>query len=47
MQGLNKEAAEKAADVLTSEQKTKWKEITGEPFTVQRGFGPPKQKKDD
>jgi hypothetical protein len=46
IQGLNKEASEKAADVLTSEQKTKWKELTGEPYTVQRGFGG-RPKKDD
>jgi hypothetical protein len=42
---LNKEASEKAGEVLTSEQKSKWKEVTGEPFTVQFGGGP--RKKDD
>jgi len=45
MQMLNKEATEKAAGVLTAEQKSKWKELTGEPFTVQ--FGGPRPKKDD
>jgi len=45
MTALTKEATEKAADVLTSEQKTKWKEVTGEPFTVQRGPG--RKQKDD
>jgi hypothetical protein len=45
IENLNKEAAEKAAATLTAEQKTKWKELVGEPFTVQRfGFRP---KKDD
>jgi hypothetical protein len=42
---LNKEAADKAAALLTDEQKTKWKELVGEPFTVQRGGFRPK--KDD
>jgi Spy/CpxP family protein refolding chaperone len=45
MQMLNKEATEKAAGVLTDEQKSKWKELTGEPFTVQ--FGGPRPKRDD
>ena len=45
MQMLNKEAADKAAGVLTDEQKSRWKELTGEPFTVQFGGGRPK--KDD
>jgi hypothetical protein len=31
---LTKEATEKAANVLTAEQKSKWKELTGEPYTV-------------
>jgi hypothetical protein len=44
MQMLNKEATEKAAGVLTDEQKSKWKELTGEPFTVQFGQRP---KRDD
>lgn len=44
MQMLNKEATEKAAGVLTDEQKSKWKELTGEPFAVQFG---PRPKKDD
>jgi hypothetical protein len=45
IENLNKEAADKAAGVLTAEQKTKWKELIGEPFTVQRGGFRPK--KDD
>jgi len=45
MQMLNKEATEKAAGVLTDEQKTKWKELTGEPFSVPLGGG--RQKRDD
>jgi hypothetical protein len=46
MQMLNKEASDKATGVLTDEQKSKWKEITGEPFTVDlRGGRRPK--KDD
>lgn len=39
MTALTKEASEKAADVLTAEQKAKWKGLTGEPFTVQQRFG--------
>ncbi len=35
MQALNKEYLTKAQDVLNAEQKTKWKEMTGEPFTGQ------------
>ena len=46
MQMLNKEASEKAAGVLTDEQKAKWKELTGEPFTVPLGGGR-QRKKDD
>jgi len=42
MQMLNKEATEKATGVLTDEQKSKWKELTGEPFAVQ--FGGPRPK---
>jgi len=45
MSMLNKEASEKAAEVLTAEQKSKWKELTGEPYTVQPFRGRPK--KDD
>jgi hypothetical protein len=41
---LTKEANEKAAAVLTDEQKAKWKTLIGEPYTVR--FGPP-PKKDD
>jgi Spy/CpxP family protein refolding chaperone len=44
---LTKEASEKAAEVLTAEQKTKWKELTGEPYTVEFGFGRRPPKKDD
>ena len=43
---LNKEASEKAGEVLTAEQKSKWKELTGEPFTVPFGGGA-RPKKDD
>ncbi|HKB03921.1 MAG TPA: hypothetical protein VKD90_16990 [Gemmataceae bacterium] len=43
MEALNKEAAEKAGNVLTADQKSKWKELIGEPYTIQ--FGRPK--KDD
>jgi len=45
MSMLNKEASEKASEVLTAEQKSKWKELTGEPYTVQPFRGRPK--KDD
>jgi hypothetical protein len=45
MQMLNKEATEKAAGILTDEQKSKWKELTGEPFNVP--LGGPRRKKDD
>lgn len=42
---LTKEATEKATAVLTDAQKSKWKELTGEPFAVQLGgFG---RKKDN
>jgi len=45
---LTKEAKEKADEILTSDQKTKYKELIGEPYTVQRGGGrPPQKKKDD
>jgi hypothetical protein len=42
---LNKDASKKADEVLTDEQKSRWKELTGEPFTVPLGGGRPK--KDD
>jgi Spy/CpxP family protein refolding chaperone len=42
---LTKEATDKAVDVLTSEQKSKWKELTGEPFTVT--FERQQRKRDD
>jgi hypothetical protein len=45
MESLNKEATEKAANVLTADQKAKWKELTGEPYTVRFEFTRPK--KDD
>jgi Spy/CpxP family protein refolding chaperone len=35
MAELNKATSEKAMNVLTAEQKTKWKEMTGEPFKGQ------------
>jgi hypothetical protein len=41
---LTKEATEKAAAVLTDEQKSKWKTLIGEAYAVR--FGPP-PKKDD
>jgi Spy/CpxP family protein refolding chaperone len=43
---LTKEANEKAAEVLTAEQKSKWKEVTGEPFTVTFEFRRPKKQDD-
>jgi hypothetical protein len=43
---LTKEANEKAGEALTSEQKTKWKELIGEPYTVSFEFRRP-PKKDD
>ena len=45
LEALNKEAAEKAANVLTAEQKSKWKELIGEAYAVRFEFGRPK--KDD
>lgn len=42
---LTKEASEKATGMLTDEQKSKWKELTGDPFAVPLGGGRPK--KDD
>ena len=45
LEALNKEAGEKADKVLTAEQKTKWKALTGEAYTVRFEFGRPK--KDD
>jgi hypothetical protein len=46
MTALRKEGKEKALKVLTDEQKTTWKELTGDPFEVKfDGFG--KKKKDD
>lgn len=43
MTALTKEATEKAVAVLTDAQKTKWKELTGEPYTVQLFGGRPKK----
>jgi hypothetical protein len=42
---INTSAMAKVNDVLTAEQKTAWKEMTGEPFDVSklRQFGPPKK----
>jgi hypothetical protein len=45
LEGLTKEANEKAAAVLTDEQKAKWKTLIGEPYTVPL-FGA-RPKKDD
>jgi hypothetical protein len=42
---LRKEAMEKATESLTADQKTKWKELTGDPFEMK--FNPPQRKKDD
>ena len=39
MTELNKSAKEKAEAVLTAEQKTKWTELTGAPFTGELTFG--------
>jgi len=47
MTALSKEAKEKADTLLTDTQKSKWKELTGEPFTVQFGGGRTRPKKDD
>jgi hypothetical protein len=44
MEALNKEAAEKAVNVLTADQKSKWRELTGEPYTLRFE---PRPKKDD
>jgi len=44
MENLAKEANEKATAVLTDEQKSKWKTLVGEPYTVRFGGRP---KKDD
>jgi hypothetical protein len=46
MDALNKEAKEKAEALLTDTQKSKWKELIGEPYTVQFG-GRTRPKKDD
>lgn len=43
MTTLTKEATEKATAVLTDAQKSKWKELIGEPFTVQLFGGRPKK----
>lgn len=45
MEMLNKDASKKADEVLTDEQKSRWKELTGEPFQVPLGGGRPR--KDD
>jgi len=38
---LNNAATEKTLGLLTADQKTKWKEMTGEPFKGEIRFGPP------
>ena len=38
---LRKSTHEKLMSILTDDQKTKWKEMTGEPFKGQLQFGPP------
>jgi hypothetical protein len=43
LNALTKEASEKATAVLTDAQKSKWKELIGEPFTVQFGGFRPKK----
>jgi hypothetical protein len=43
---LRKESMEKATEVLSADQKTKWKELTGEPFEVKLEFPRPKKKDD-
>ena len=47
MTALTKEANEKAVDLLTAEQKSKWKELIGEPYTVEFQGGRRPPKKDD
>jgi eukaryotic-like serine/threonine-protein kinase len=42
MRELEKTASDKIMKVLTSEQKTKWKEMEGEPFKGEIRFGPPR-----
>lgn len=47
MDALSKEAKEKADALLTDTQKSKWKELIGEPYTVRfGGFARPKKKDD-
>lgn len=41
MQKLNKELNAKIMAMLTDDQKSKWKEMTGKPFTGEIRFGPP------
>jgi hypothetical protein len=43
---LRKEAMEKATEALTAEQKTMWKDLTGEPFELKFDFPRPKKKDD-
>lgn len=43
IQELNKETGTKIVDMLTDAQKTKWKELTGKPFTGKIEFGPRRQ----
>ncbi len=41
MQEISKAANDKVMGLLTDDQKSKWKEITGEPFKGEIRFGPP------
>src|SRR5262249_13881603 len=42
MTELRMAAADKIVKLLTNEQKTKWKELQGEPFKGEIRFGPPR-----
>lgn len=42
MQEIRKAASEKSMKVLAGEQKTKWKEMQGQPFKGEIRFGPPR-----
>jgi hypothetical protein len=46
MAELTKAGAEKVVKILTDDQKAKWKEMTGAPFTGEVRFGPPDRLKD-
>ena len=51
MTSLRKETTEKVQNVLSSDQKKAWKQLLGEEFKMERGFGPggdfKKKKKND